>query len=50
MFKNMSGDGTFERRSAQECGEAKAYCKHVKLVHPKSITLLQVKRTEKWKS
>lgn len=55
MFKNMSGDGTFERRSAQEHGEVKAYCKHVKgfrshLVYPKSITLLQVQRIEKCKS
>lgn len=50
MFKNMSGDGTFEKRSAQEGGEAKAYCKHVKLVYPKSITLPQVKRIEKHKS
>lgn len=30
MFKNTSGDGTFERRSAQEHGETKTYCKHVK--------------------
>lgn len=44
MFKNMSGDGTFERRSAQEHGEVKAYCKRVKGFRS-SPCVLQVNHT-----